>query len=223
MEKLSLPRNKPFKTKQEYVYQVLRDAIMRCELVPGEKLVISDIAGQLEVSTIPVREALQLLHSEDLVNYSPHAGAVVAPITKDSIIETFTIKEGLESAAMGVAMQKMTPEDLENLREQLAEMNTVLESGKTGEWGHLNAKFHSSLVDFAAMPVLKEMHTKVLDKWDRIRRYYFTEVLVNRHDQSQREHCDIVKAVGDKDREKAEQLVRLHNRNALEDYMKHMN
>ena len=53
-----------FRTKQEFVYRTLRDAIMRCELEPGRRLVIDELARQLEVSSIPVREGLQLLQSE---------------------------------------------------------------------------------------------------------------------------------------------------------------
>ena len=47
-----------FRTKQEFVYRTLRDAIMRCELEPGRRLVIDELARQLEVSSIPVREGL---------------------------------------------------------------------------------------------------------------------------------------------------------------------
>lgn len=222
MQRLSLTRKTTYRTKQEYVYQTLREAIMQCELTPGEKLVISDIAAQLEVSTIPVREALQFLHSEDLVKYNAHVGAVVAPITRASIVETFTIKEGLESAATRIAVQNMTPGHLEDLQKQLTQMDEVLKNKNYEEWGLLNAQFHSSIVNIAEMPVLKEMHSKILDKWDRIRRYYFTEVLVNRHEQSQSEHYDLVKAIENNEGETAERLTREHNRNALEDYMKHV-
>ena len=51
----------PHRTKQEFVYRTLREAILRCELQPGERLVIDDLARRLNVSIIPVREALQLL------------------------------------------------------------------------------------------------------------------------------------------------------------------
>ena len=57
-------RDTRHRTKQEFVYRTLRAAIIRCELPPGERLVIDDLARQLAVSAIPVREALQLLQSE---------------------------------------------------------------------------------------------------------------------------------------------------------------
>jgi DNA-binding GntR family transcriptional regulator len=194
---------------------------MHCELAPGQKLVISDIANQLEVSTIPVREALQLLQSEDLVEYNAHVGALVTPITEASVAETFTIKEGLESVAVRIGIEKMTQSTLEQLKKQLEEMDQVLKSERFEKWGQLNAQFHRTIVVSAEMPLLKEMHLKILDKWDRIRRYFFSEVLINRHGQSQEEHEAIVEAIENGDISKAEQLTRSHNRNALKDYMEH--
>jgi DNA-binding GntR family transcriptional regulator len=83
-----------FQTKQEVVYQTLRTAITHCEIKPGERLVIEEIAQQLNVSPIPVREALQLLQSERLIEAIPHGGATVAPISQASVAEIFTLMEG---------------------------------------------------------------------------------------------------------------------------------
>ena len=74
----------PHRTKQEFVYRTLRDAILRCELQPGERLVIDDLARRLNVSIIPVREALQLLQAESLVQVVPHVGTSVTPVSRDS-------------------------------------------------------------------------------------------------------------------------------------------
>ena len=81
---------------------------MRCELAPGQRLVIDDLARRLEVSAIPVREALQLLQSEGLVHTVPHVGATVAPISRESIDEVFTVMEGLEIVATRSAAERMT-------------------------------------------------------------------------------------------------------------------
>ena len=75
---LTMPSAARFRTKQEFVYRTLRDAIMRCELSPGQRLVIDDLARLLEVSAIPVREAIQTLQSEGLVQTIPHVGASVS-------------------------------------------------------------------------------------------------------------------------------------------------
>ncbi len=75
---IAIPKGTHHRTKQEFVYQTPRSAIMRCDLGPGERLVIDDLAKRLGVSIIPVREALQMLQSEALVVLVPHVGATVA-------------------------------------------------------------------------------------------------------------------------------------------------
>ena len=87
---MSQPRSaalvsRPHVTKQQYVYATLRDAIILCELRPGERLVIDDLARRLDISIIPVREALRQLEAEGLVLNVAHVGATVAPISRQSI------------------------------------------------------------------------------------------------------------------------------------------
>ena len=105
------------RTKQEFVYQTLRSAIMRCEIAPGERLVIDDLARRLEVSIIPVREALQLLQSEGLIANIPHVGATVAPVTRESILDVFTLLEGLGTVATRLVAERGNPVELDMLAE----------------------------------------------------------------------------------------------------------
>ena len=96
-----------FRTKQEYVHSWLRDAILDGTLRPGERVVIDDVARRLEVSAIPVREALQLLQSEGLVAIAPHVGATVAAVSADEIREVFAIMEALETVAGRAAADRI--------------------------------------------------------------------------------------------------------------------
>jgi DNA-binding GntR family transcriptional regulator len=98
------------RTKQEFVYRTLREAIVRCELRPGERLIIDELAQRLQVSAIPVREALQLLQAESLVVTVPHVGATVAPISSASIVDVFTVLEGLEPWPVAPSFSGRAPE-----------------------------------------------------------------------------------------------------------------
>jgi len=117
------------RTKQEFVYRTLREAIIRCELPPGERLVIDDLARRLAVSAIPVREALQLLQSEGLAVNVPHVGATVAPISRESIVEVFTVMEGLEIVATRSAAQRAAAADLDALGSIVEAMDGALAAG----------------------------------------------------------------------------------------------
>src|SRR4029450_10765576 len=116
-------------TKQQFVYTTLRESILRCELAPGTRLVIDDLARQFKVSIIPVREALRLLQSEGLVLSVAHVGATVAPISRASAPEVFPLLEGLEVVAARVAAERATATDFENLGGFVAEMDRALEAG----------------------------------------------------------------------------------------------
>ncbi len=205
----------PYRTKQEFVYETLRDAIMRCELGPGQRLVIDELARRLEVSAIPVREALQLLQSEGLVANVPHVGATVSPISRESIDEVFTIMEGLEIVATRSAAERMTPEDAEVLEKIAATMDGALAAGRNEEWADLNSRFHLTISGLAAMPLLHEMMERVLARWDRVRRYYLKGALVQRLEQAQEEHRAMVRSMKARDLAGLERLVKQHNQGAL--------
>ncbi len=132
---LQRPAAMRFRTKQEFVYKTLRDAIMRCELVPRQRLVIEDLARELQVSASPVREALQLLQSEGLVSNVPHTGATVSPIARESITEVFELMEGLEIVATRTTAQRMTAKDTAGFDEILTAMDDALRAGRYEQAG----------------------------------------------------------------------------------------
>lgn len=218
----TLSRGRAPQTKQMFVYQTLRDAIMRCDLQPGQRLIIDAIARQLSVSPIPVREALQLLQAEGLVENTAHTGASVAPISRDSIVETFTILEGLETVAVRTAAERMTDADWDALAAIVADMDGILRSRAHERWGDLNAQFHRAIARATAMPLLYDMTERALGQWDRIRRYYFTSVLEHRIIRSQEEHHAILDAMRRGDTAAMEQLVRAHNQGAMTAYAAHL-
>jgi DNA-binding GntR family transcriptional regulator len=219
---LAVPKHARHRTKQEFVYHTLRNAIMKCELSPGERLVIDDLARRLEVSAIPVREALQLLQSEGLVVNVPHVGATVGPISRESIYEVFTVMESLESVATKAAALRATPADIEALAETVTAMDRALAAGRYELWADLNTRFHLAISKLTGMPMLHEMTERVLDRWDRVRRYYFAGVLVHRADQAQLEHHALVEAMKSRDVLGLEEMVRQHNRGALSSYTKYL-
>jgi DNA-binding GntR family transcriptional regulator len=211
----ALPRHR---TKRELVYHTLRDAIMRCELAPGRRLLIDDLARQLEVSAIPVREALQLLQSEGLVDNVPHVGATVSPISRQSIDEVFAVMEGLEVVAARAAAERLGPAEVVELEQIVAGMDRAQASSRHAEWADLNSRFHLAISRMSAMPMLHEMTERVLARWDRVRRFYFNGVLVHRVELAQREHRALLAAMRSGDLVALERTVKEHNRGALQAY-----
>lgn len=210
------------RTKQQFVYQTLRSAIVRNELMPGQRLIIEDIARQLKVSTIPVREALQLLQAERLVQSSPHSGAVVAPISCESVVETFTLLEGLESVSARTAAQHLEEEGLAELTALLGEMDSALAGEQHERWSELNVGFHLTIARLTQMPLLEEITAHVFGRWQRVQRYFFGKVLSHRVEHAQQEHHAIVRAMREGSVEELERLVKHHNQAALAAYREYL-
>jgi DNA-binding GntR family transcriptional regulator len=205
-------------TKQQQVYRTVREAILRCELRPGARLVIDDLAQRFEMSIIPVREALRLLEAEGLVVTIAHVGATVAPISHDSVVEVFTILEGLELVATRAAAERSGDADLAALSDMVVAMDRAIDGGAPGAWAGLNTRFHLAIAEIAGMPLLQEMLRRAFDRWDRVRRYYFRDVLVRRTRIAQAEHREIVALIRARDLARLEEIVRAHNRGALAAY-----
>lgn len=209
-------------TKQDFVYQTLRRAILTCELRPSERLVIDLLARRLGVSIIPVREALQMLQADGLVVSVPHVGAAVAPVSRESIVDVFTVLEGLEIVSTRLVAERAAPNALAALDRLVARMDDHATSGRSDRWADLNTEFHQTISASTGLPLLAEMMARVLERWDRIRRLYFKDVLSHRVLAAQQEHCDIVAAIRRRTFVELEAYVRQHNRNALNAYMQYL-
>jgi DNA-binding GntR family transcriptional regulator len=213
---LAPPPEQSYRTKSELVYATLRSAIMRCELDPGTRLIIDDISESLGVSHIPVREALNQLQSEGLVTVVPHSGATVAPVSPGDVIEIFTVMEGLEIVATRIAAERASAEQLERLEAMLPRLDDAAANQQLETWAELNIDFHREIAAITGMPMLTEMMNRVLDRWDRVRRY--VRVLPHRMSEAQQQHHDIVGALQRHDIATAQALATLHNRGALGAY-----
>lgn len=216
---IAVERGARHRTKQEFAYQTLRDAIMRCELRPGERLVIDDLARRLQVSTIPVREAIQMLQSEGLVVTVPHTGVTVAPVSRESIQDVFAVLEALEVVASRLVAERAMPDELDALAKLVTDMDRAVAAKRHAQWAAMNTKFHRTIGSLPGLPMLGEMTERVLARWDRVRRYFFRGVLVHRVEQAQDEHRTMIAAMRDRDLAALEAIVRQHNRRAFESYM----
>ncbi len=214
--------NKPYQTKQEWVYSTVKEAILSCALAPGARLTLDDLAEQLKVSRVPVREALLQLQVEGLVDITPHAGAVVSPISLDSIHELFMILEELEVLAGRVVAERASSAELKSLEDMLTDMGEAIAAGDVERWSELNTEFHKEISRLSGMPFLQQITEKALEKWDRMRRYFLMEVLHKRITQAHEEHRQIYAALKEGDVEAVKQTLRTHNRNALKAYLAYL-
>lgn len=192
---------------------------MTCELQPGERLRIDELAKRFDVSIIPVREAIRVLQSEGLVVTVPHIGAAVAPIQADAITEALTIMEGLEIVSTRAAAERAGEADLADLEARVTAMDRVLAENRPAQWAVLNRQFHLRLTSIAGMPLLGDMLSRAFDRWERAWHFYFHGVFSRRIPVAQQEHHDLLRYLRSRDLPALEELVRRHNRSALVAYL----
>lgn len=209
-----------FRTKPGVLRDLLRGAIMRVELKPGQRLVIDEVARQYGVSAIPVREALQMLHAERLVDFRPHVGAVVAEVTEGSVQELFRLMEALSVLCVELACEKLSEEQIDQLAALVRQMEAAANARDAETWAELNARFHAAEPVLEGMPRLRELVGRTFAEWGRVRRFFFGPALVGRVVEAQSEHRAILKAIRHRDVEAARQGVRKHHHAALGAYLK---
>jgi DNA-binding GntR family transcriptional regulator len=127
-------------TAVDLVRDALRAAILRGDLPGGSRLVQTEIAGQLDVSTTPVREAMRDLASEGLITLDSHRIGTVRKPDWDEMVEILEMRRSLEGLAIQRAMAGITAEDLALAKEIATELS---DEEDPGNWVQANIRFHS--------------------------------------------------------------------------------
>ncbi len=104
-----------YKPLRELVFDSLRKAIILGKLKPGERLMEIQLAEEMGVSRTPVREAIRKLELEGFVVMVPRRGAYVAGVSVKDIADVFEVRSALEGLAAGLAAERITEEEMEEL------------------------------------------------------------------------------------------------------------
>ena len=114
---------------RDVVFNTLRQAILRGELKPGERLMEIQLANKLGVSRTPIREAIRKLELEGLVLMIPRKGAEVAEITEKSLRDVLEVRRALEELAVELVCEKITDEQIQDLKDAAEEFKESLKDG----------------------------------------------------------------------------------------------
>jgi DNA-binding GntR family transcriptional regulator len=189
-------------------YARLREAIMKEELLPNERLIEMDLAQSLGAGRAAIRTALARLEQEGLVQRERYRGARVRLISEAEAIEILEVRAALESLAVRYAALNATPEDVDTLWTLLAEQRRCIDEGDLLRSSEVNAHLHQTLLSMAHHTTT----TRLLDmlKPQNVRFQYRTILVPGRPELSHQEHRAIVEAVTNHDPDRAEAAMRLH-------------
>ncbi|MCP4167071.1 MAG: GntR family transcriptional regulator [Chloroflexi bacterium] len=207
MNSLNIPTTNP-RTLKQNVIQILRQSIIDSSLPSGAEVNQVQIAERLGVSRGPVREALGILEQEGLVQSTPYKSVIVTPLTRRYVDELYSVRVVLESLALERAIDRLQPENLEELNGIVEMMRIAAQEQDSERLAKTDLEFHEYIVRLAD-------HELVLKLWKQI------EVGVQRCVHTQHEiytfldevvgtHPTLVTAMAERDKATAKQILYEH-------------
>lgn len=193
---------------RDVVFNTLRQAILRGELQPGERLMEIQLAKRLGVSRTPVREAIRKLELEGLVLMVPRKGAEVAEITRQDLEDVLEVRAALEELAVKNACDLITDEQLQELKKAAGEFKRTLEGADLIACAEADMKFHEIIYGATNNRRLIQMLNNLREQMYR----YRMECLKDKrtHKILLEEHDAIRRALKKHDKAKAGNAIRNH-------------
>lgn len=201
-----------YKPLREVVYETLREAIRTGALTPGERLMEIQLAEELGVSRTPVREAIRKLELERFVVMLPRRGTYVANLSLKDINEVFEIRASLDGLAAGLAAERITEEELEQMERLLVEIAEHIAQRNNQKIVETDEAFHDILYRASRNERLAGIIYNLREQFAR-----FRSVSINypgRLQNTLEEHRQLLEALVQRNAESAQQKAREHIENA---------
>jgi len=188
----------------------LREAIIKGDIAPGEKLNEPKLAEQFQVSRGPLREAIRRLVAMRLVKHVPHVGATVVTLELESILELYEVREALEGKAAALAAQNMSQLEISKLR-ALLELHRQHSEKNAGEYMQTEGDFdfHYQIIKGSGNQLLTDQLCDELYHLIRMFRFQ-TSRFKSRSNRALIEHEQLIYAIEQRDPQLAEMLMRKH-------------
>lgn len=197
-------------THKRVVFDTLVDMIIQFELPPGERLVESELAGRLNVSKTPVREALALLEAEGLVEIESYKGAKVRWLSRVEMDEQAFLVDSLEEPAFPLVIARTKKAEMAAVGRLVSELKRARRRGDGRAYGRLMVEVHQRLFRATGYPRLVKLLAMVIGpvglRYDRL--------LVYPIDDAWDTHLSLIEgryeALRDGDADRAVEVVRQH-------------
>ena len=198
----------------EHAYRQIKKLVLSGEMGADTVIREAELARQIGVSRTPVREALNRLHAEKLLELSPSGGYLVVQFTAEDLEEIYALRAALEGLAANLAARKMNRIAAAVLQDQLDAMEAAVKSRDDAKLVELNSKFHSAIAGTSGNKLLQTMLVSIQDIFERYRMPAIADE--SRRFASYMEHREIVEALIERDSDLAEQRIKRHVQKALE-------
>ena len=187
------------------VYEIIKKDIITCTFKPGQQIAQQQLADRYSVGVTPVREALQKLTREGLIQPIPRFGYLVTPITVADVAEVFELRTILETAASRLAALRATPEQLEHLSELASSTYIFKVRDSYSDFLVHNREFHVAVANASGNRRLAASVAQVMDEMTRM--FHLGLDVKDSAGEMRDEHQELVEMLRRKDSVSAEQVV----------------
>jgi len=213
LERRLLPiRLDSYQPLREVVCETLREAIISGVLKPGERLMEIQLAEELGVSRTPVREAIRKLELEGFVIMIPRRGTYVADLSIKDINEVFEVRTALDALAAGLAAERITDEELEQMERLLVHIGEYIEQDDMDKIVEADSQFHDILYRASRNDRLVQIINNLREQLTRFRSISMS--YPGRLKNTLEEHSRLVEALAARDVHLAERLSTEHMENS---------
>jgi DNA-binding GntR family transcriptional regulator len=192
----------------ERVYQELRRSIITGGIPGGTRLVESNLAAKMQVSRTPVREALHKLALEGLLYSIPRAGYIVEEMSEYDVEDLFDVRIKIEQMAARMALDKITPNEIEQLVQNLEKADRVLQDAKMRQMAELDTAFHGIIYKAARSKTLYRICQTLSDHTLKYRIALIDQSEMGR--KTRDGHYEIYEAILSGDSDRVDQAVQSH-------------
>jgi len=198
---------------RDVVFKTLRDAILRGDLKPGERLMEMHLAEELGVSRTPIREAIRMLEQEGLAITIPRKGAQVAGMTEKDLYDVLEIRDALDELAVSKACEKVNKKSLSKLAEAMRDFEKSVASGNVRAIVSSDEQFHDVIYAMTDNPKLVNIVSNLREQMYRYRYEYVKDNADYR--QLVSEHTCIVDGLRRQDKEYVKSVMHTHLENQV--------
>ncbi len=193
---------------RDVAFRKLRQAILRGELQPGQRLMEIALAEQLGVSRTPVREAIRMLEQDGLAVMIPRRGAVVSKISGKNLRDVLEVRRALEELAVDLACTRMTDEDFQKLKEANERFSATLSGNDITKMAEADEAFHDLIYQASDNARLVQLEMQLREQMYRFRIEHLKEK--SKRYRLVEDHNAIIRNLVNRDSDNAREAIREH-------------
>ena len=215
--KKSYPYRFATENLSQRAYDFIRDKIVDQKYRPGEPILEPSISDELGISRTPVREALKLLEKEDLVTIYPRRGAFISSISLEKVREIYQLREIIEGEVARLVASSISEDSLSKIEEKLQAVKEKVDQHgdrNIDKAVRVGRELHNLILETLGNKTLIEILNKI--KFDAQRGCDFASEKADNVLIFLDQHLEIIKALKERDGEKAKSLLNKHVKDARE-------